>query len=97
MMETKFAVVQYQEGQHVMEDKYSWTPLLSRIFTEWFGQCVKSLPNRSYSGPYFSCIFSHSDWIRSLSVFSPNAGKRGKNDDQNNSEYGHFLPQWDAL
>ena len=53
MMETKFAVVQYQEGQHVMEDKYSWTPLLSRIFTEWFGQCVKSLPNRSYSGPYF--------------------------------------------
>ena len=26
-----------------------------------------------------------------LSVFSPNAGKCGKNADQNNSEYGHFL------
>ena len=26
-----------------------------------------------------------------LSVFSPNAGKCGKNEDQNNSEYGHFL------
>ena len=25
------------------------------------------------------------------SVFSPNAGKRGKNVDPNNSEYGHFL------
>ena len=26
-----------------------------------------------------------------LSVFSPNVGKCGKNADQNNSEYGHFL------
>ena len=26
-----------------------------------------------------------------LSVFSPNAGKCGKNEDQNNSEYRHFL------
>ena len=26
-----------------------------------------------------------------LSVFSPNAGKCGKNADQNNSEYGQFL------
>ena len=26
-----------------------------------------------------------------FSVFSPNAGKCGKNADQNNSEYGHFL------
>ena len=26
-----------------------------------------------------------------LSVFSPNAGKCGKNVDQNNSKYGHFL------
>ena len=34
--------------------------------------------NRSYSGPY-------------LSVFSPNAGKSGKNADQNNSEYGFLL------
>ena len=26
-----------------------------------------------------------------LSVFSPNAGKCRENDNQNNSEYGHFL------
>ena len=26
-----------------------------------------------------------------LSIFCPNAGKYGKNADQNNSEYGHFL------
>ena len=26
-----------------------------------------------------------------LSVFSPNEGKCGKNAEQNNSEYGHFL------
>ena len=29
--------------------------------------------------------------MKYLSVFSPNAGKCGKNEDQNNSEYGHFL------
>ena len=29
--------------------------------------------------------------MKYLSVFSPNAGKCGKNADQNNSEYGHFL------
>ena len=50
---------------------------------------------RSYFGPHFSRIFSHSDWIRRdtkyLSVFSPNTGKCGKNTDQNKSEYGQFL------
>ena len=58
---------------------------------------VKSVRIRSYSGLHFSWIFSHSDWIRRdtsytsyLSVFSPNAGKCGKNADHNNSEYGHF-------
>ena len=47
----------------------------------------------------FSCIriFPHSDLhphfptYSYLSVFSPNAGKCGKNTDKNNSEYGHFL------
>ena len=29
--------------------------------------------------------------MKYLSVFSPNAGKCGKNADQNNSEYGHLL------
>ena len=57
--------------------------------------CAKSVHIRSYSGPHFSRIFPHSEWIRRetkyLSVFSPNAGKCGKNADQNNSEYGHFI------
>ena len=56
--------------------------------------CVKSVRIRSYSGPHFSRVFPHSDWIRRdnlyLSVFSPNAGNSGENTDQNNSEYGHF-------
>ena len=38
----------------------------------------KSVHIRSYSSQY-------------LSVSSPNAGKCGKNADQNNSEYKHFL------
>ena len=57
--------------------------------------CVKRIRIRSYSGPDFSRIFPHSDWIRRdspyLSVFSSNAGKCWKNADQNNSKYGHFL------
>ena len=39
--------------------------------------------------------FPHLLWIQRdteyHSVFSPNAGKHGKNAEQNNSEYGHFL------
>ena len=57
--------------------------------------CFKTVRIRSYSDPHFSRIFSHSDWIRRdtkyHSVFSPNAGKCGKNADQNNSEYAAFL------
>ena len=55
---------------------------------------VKRVRIRSYFDLHFSRIFPHSDWIRRdtyLSVFSPNAGKCGKNVDQSNSEYGHFL------
>ena len=57
--------------------------------------CVKGVRIQSCSSPHFFRIFSHSDLIRRdlpyLSVFSPNAGKCGKNADQNNSEYEHFL------
>ena len=35
--------------------------------------CVKSVRIRSYSGPHFSRIFSHSDWIRS--PYSVRCGK----------------------
>ena len=44
---------------------------------------IKSVRIWSYSGPHFSCIFSHLDWIRRDSEY--------KNADKNNSECGHFL------
>ena len=56
--------------------------------------CIKGVRIRSYSGPHFSHIFPHSDWIRGdvryLSVFGPNAEKCGKSADQNNSESDTF-------
>ena len=50
-----------------------------------FCYCVKCVRIRSYFGPHFCCIWTEYGKIRS------NAGKCGKNADQNNSEYGHFL------
>ena len=45
-----------------------------------------------YSELFWSAFSSHFTSERyEVPVFSPNAGKRGKNADQNNSEYGHFL------
>ena len=51
-----------------------------------------------YSELFWPAFFPHLDWIRRdteymeyLSVFSPNAGKCGKNADQNSCEYVHFL------
>ena len=48
-----------------------------------------------YSVLFWSAFFQHSDRIRRdspyLSVFSSNAGKFGKNADQNNSEHEDFL------
>ena len=41
--------------------------------------------------PAFSRIRTEYGQIRYLSVFSPNAGKYGKNADQINSQYGQFL------
>ena len=58
--------------------------------------CVRSVRIRSYSGPHFSRIFPHLDWIRRdtryLCVFSSNAGKCGRNADQNNSYLSLFSP-----
>ena len=45
--------------------------------------CVKSVRIRSCSGLWRDTEY--------LSTFSPNAGKCGKNADQNNSEYWLFL------
>ena len=60
-----------------------------------FYYCVKRVRIRSYSGPHFSRIFPHSDWIRRdtpyLSVLSSNVEKCGRYADQNNSEHGFFL------
>ena len=60
-----------------------------------YNHCVKRVRIRSYSGPHFFRIFPNSECIRRvtlyLSVFSLNAGKSGKNADQNNSEYELFF------
>ena len=65
-----------------------WTNMIDFFFYYW----VKSVHTRSYSGPHVSRIVTHSDWIRRdtpyLSVSSANAGKSGKNADQNNFKYG---------
>ena len=53
----------------------------SRIQTE-YGEILRISP---YLSPNAGKMRQY------LSVFSPNAGKRVKNADQNNSEYGHFL------
>ena len=65
---------------------------------------VKSVRIRGYSGPHFfphfpafglnTERFSDTPYV---SVFSPNAGKCGKNADQNNSEDGHFLRSFGDL
>ena len=59
--------------------------------------CVKRVRIRSYSGPHLSRISPHSDWIRRdteyLSVFSPNAGKCGKNADQITPKFSHVTLQ----
>ena len=74
---------------------YTFDRFHSRGDTPKSIHCVKSVRIWSYSGPHFSSIFPHSNWIRRdtdyLFVFSPNAGKCGKNANQNNSEYGFFL------
>ena len=54
-----------------------------------FLHCVKSVRIWSYSGQHFSRIFPYADWIRRDT--GRNAEKCGRNADQNNSEYGHFL------
>ena len=63
-----------------------------------FAQCwIFALPKKCpYSEFFWSAFFLHFpafglNTAPYLSVFSPNAGKYGKNADQNNSEYGLFL------
>ena len=67
----------------------SKVPILQKIY------CVKSVRIQSYSGPHFSRILLHLDWIRRyapyLSVLGTNAEKCGENADQDNSEYRHFF------
>ena len=75
------------------ELKVSWTLEDGCFFCDMHS--LKWICIWNYSDPYFSRIRPHSDWIQRdaeyLSVFSPNAGKCGKNVGQNNSEYGHLL------
>ena len=88
----------YMIGTTVMTEIKTFHKLLQNflvMFPKHKENCVKRVRVQSYSGPYFSRIFPHSDWIRRdteyLSVCSPNVGKSAKNADQNNSKYGLFL------
>ena len=51
---------------------------ISNLFKDRW-HCIKRVRIQSYSGPHFSLIFPHFDWIQRdtsyLSIFSPNAGK----------------------
>ena len=49
--------------------------------------CLKRVRIRSYSGPHFSRIFLHSDWIRRDT-------ECGKNADQNKSRIRTLFTQW---
>ena len=53
--------------------------------------CVKSVPIRSYSGPYFPAFRRNSKrYFLSLRSISPYSVRMRENTDENNSEYGHF-------
>ena len=52
---------------------------------------VKSVRIRSYSDPHFLAFGLNTERYGYFSVFSLNVGKCGKNEDQSNSEYGHFV------
>ena len=64
------------------------------LVTRYFSLRKNCLYSELFWSAFFP-YFPHSDWIRRdtkyLFAFSPNAGKYGKNADQNNSEYGHIL------
>ena len=57
---------------------------------EWEITLRKKCP---YSELFWSAFFPHfpAFWLNTESVFGLNAGKCGKNADQNNSEHGHFI------
>ena len=69
-----------------------WRPWLNQECASKKPHWLKRVRIPRYSGPHFSRIFPHSDWIRKdTNVLSPNVEKYGRNADQNSSEYGHFL------
>ena len=84
---------------------FSWTIVARKGYfwskTEKLHNCVRpflllTLHKKSpYLELFCSVFFPHFPAFglntEYLSVFSPNAGKCGKNADQNYSEYGHFL------
>ena len=72
-------------------------PDIKKMVIFCYFHCVKSVRIRSYSGPHFSRIFSHSDWIRRdtehLSVFRPQAGKCTPEKLRTRT----LFPQWESL
>ena len=63
-------------GAWIATKASQWQPWDHIVFMILYNitHCVKSVHIRSYSGPHFSRIFPHLDWLR-RDIFSPNAGK----------------------
>ena len=82
-------------GAWIATKASQWQPWDHIVFMILYNitPCVKSVHIRSYSGPHFSRIFPHLDWIRrDVSLrFQSECRKMWENADQNNSEYWHFL------
>ena len=65
------------------------------MIKDYTGECFRKLHAHQAILVNHDNILSplHNSWIQFYFsiILSPNAGKCGKNEDQNNSEYGHFL------
>ena len=48
---------------HLQKHSYNWN-INELLLLLWKQHCVERVPIQSYSGPHFSRIFKHSDWIR---------------------------------
>ena len=57
---------------------FLWLRIISGQKIHLYWHNVKSVRIRSYSGPHFSCVFTHSDWIRVSLRIQSKCGKMQK-------------------
>ena len=81
-----------------VKDEYRCIRCIRCKFVYLYSTLRKKPP---YSELFWSTFFPHFPAFglntERYSVFSPNAGKRGKNADQNNSQYGLFLRSYELF